>query len=464
MAVRVLLPKVGLTMDEGTIEEWLVEAGAPVRLGQPLLRMATDKVDVEVEAEAEGILRPVASAGETLPPGALIAWLLADGESVPDEPASAAEIVVAVSAPDPAHVSAPAAPSVPLGVGTFTPVKDAFGRWRASPNARRVAAERGVDLTTVKGTGPDGRIVSEDIESQFAISALDPRGGRGHVAAPKPSPLIRRLARDLSVDLATVSGSGPGGSLTRNDVTEAHVPARGPLSLQADTNKVVPLTGMRGAIARNMTASLQEMAQLTHGYEANVTSLVALRKSMKEQLEGVDYRIPTVTDFVARAVVMALAEHPGLNASVREDGIHLLEQVHLGVAVALPNGLVVPVVRDADDLSIDQLAVEIRRLAETAREGRLSADDMVGGTFAITSLGTYGVDFFTPVINPGNVAILGIGRIRDGIEWEAEAPRRTDVMSLSLTFDHRAVDGAPAAEFLRTVCHWLARPLALIAG
>lgn len=478
MGVPVLLPKVGLTMEEGTIDEWLVEPGAVVAIGQPLLRMATDKVDVEVEAEAAGVLQPVAAVGQTLRPGDVVAWLLADGEAPPPDGGTAPP---AARTGDGAAASA-RGPSSAAPVGSGSAAEAAGDRLLASPNARRVAAESGVDLTRIVGTGPGGRIVSEDVEAAVAARATGLSEPVAPDSAPPAtarasSPLIRRLARDLGVDLTAVRGSGPGGAVTRRDVADARAtdssgasspPASAPgvsaSALEASSSAVIPLTGMRGAIARNMSASLQETAQLTIGHEADVTELVALRVSMREQLDGLDYRVPTVTDFIARAAVMALAEHPGLNASVRSDGIHLLEQVHLGVAVALPNGLVVPVVRHADQMSIDELGLEIRRQSEAARTGRLSPDDLVGGTFAITSLGTYGVDFFTPIISPGNVAILGVGRIRDGVRWEGQTPQRTDVMTLSLTFDHRAVDGAPAAEFLRGICGWLARPLALLAG
>lgn len=455
MGVAVVLPKVGLTMEEGTIDEWLVEPGAVVTVGQPLLRMATDKVDVEVEAEAPGIVQPVAAVGQTLRPGDVIAWLLAEGEEVPDASASPDGV-----APQVISTARESRPESMHEVGRV----DA-GRLRVSPNARRRARELGVDLASVTGTGPGGRIISEDVDD--AVAAKPSAGPEVSAAAVSPgrvaSPLVRRLARDLGVDLQGVRGSGPGGTVTRGDLAQARLATRPASGVHAGTASVTPLTGMRGAIARNMVASLGEMAQLTLGHDADVTALIGFRAAMKEQLDATD-RVPTITDFVARAVVLALGEHPGLNAAVRDDGIHELDRVNLGVAVAVPRGLVVPIVRDASDLSLDELGREISRLAESARNGQLMPDDFAGGTFAITSLGTYGVDFFTPVINPGNVGILGVGRVRDGVRWEGDTPRRTDVITLSLTFDHRAVDGAPAAEFLRSVCAWLARPLALFVS
>jgi pyruvate dehydrogenase E2 component (dihydrolipoamide acetyltransferase) len=227
---------------------------------------------------------------------------------------------------------------------------------------------------------------------------------------------------------------------------------------------VIPLTGMRGAIARNMHASLQEMAQLTHSYEADVTELVALRARLKTEAVGIGARVPSLNDFLVKAAALALVRHPLLNATVREDGIHLLEEVHVGFAAAVPGGLVVPVLRNAASRSLGDLGREAVELAEAARNGRLTLPQMEGATFSVSSLGGYGVDFFTPVVSPGNVGILGVGRIRDGVRWDEETPVRTQVLTLSLTFDHRAVDGAPAAEFLRTVRDLLARPLLLLAG
>jgi pyruvate/2-oxoglutarate dehydrogenase complex dihydrolipoamide acyltransferase (E2) component len=472
VAQEVLLPKLGLTMEEGTILEWVAQSGDVVRTGDILLRLATDKVDVDVEAEGEGRFEPVVSVGATLPPGALIAWLLTGDEQPPAGPSDAAV----------AAVAAPAA----LDVGELQLVAPATavrngGRLLASPNARRVAKEHGVDLTSLRGTGPGGRILSEDVDDALAAAAQSPltpaaEPVAGEEASPGSfvSPLVRRHAADSGVDLSRVRGTGLGGRIRRADVDEAAAvaPAAAPTpaasvpaaSRSPQAGQVLPLTGMRGAIARSMHASLQEMAQLTHGYEAEVGALLELRDRLKQEWAGTGLRVPSINDFVVRAAAHALLEHPILNATVREGAIHLLEQIHVGVAVAVPNGLVVPVVRDADRRPLVEIAQETLELAAAAREGRLALPQLEGATFVVTSLGSYGVDFFTPVVNPGNTGILGVGRVRDGVRWEGDVPRRTQVLTLSLSFDHRAVDGAPAAEFLRTVSGLLARPLLLLAG
>jgi pyruvate dehydrogenase E2 component (dihydrolipoamide acetyltransferase) len=318
----------------------------------------------------------------------------------------------------------------------------------ASPLARRVARELGIDLAAVNGTGPGGRIVEADVRE-------------ADITAPPVSPLVRRDAATLGVDLAPVRGSGAGGRVTRDDVrnaaSRAGAAAAGP--------GVIALSGMRGAIASRMVASLHDMAQLTHGFEVSMDAVVALRDQLKRDWTARGGLVPSLNDFVVLAAALALRAHPRLNATVVGDEIHLLSSIDVGMAVALPEGLVVPVIRNADQLSLEQLAARTRELAQAARAGRLALADLEGATFAVTSLGTYGVDFFTPVINPGNVAILGVGRLRDGVRWlDDDRPVRTRVLTLSLTFDHRAVDGAPAAEYLQTVAEVLARPLTLLSG
>ncbi|MFE7839707.1 2-oxo acid dehydrogenase subunit E2 [Streptomyces sp. NPDC057474] len=473
VAVEVLLPKIGLTMQEGTIDEWLVPTGAAVAEGDALLRLATDKVDVDVEAEAGGLFHPVVPAGATLPAGALIGWLLAEGEQPPDPggtpmPAGSGSSSGVAAVPAlaggagmgalPALTGAGAAPEA--GGAAAHSVNGTGDRMLSSPNARRVAAAADVDLTAVRGTGPGGRIVSEDVEEHLAAFP-------GDLATPVPpggtpfSPLVRKLAKERGIDLSGVNGTGPGGRIRRSDL-DAVAPAPVRRNTAPRPGDVLPLTGMRGTIARRMHASLQEMAQLTHGYEVRMDAVVSLRDRLKEEWADSELPVPSLNDFLLKAAALALREHPLLNATVREDGVHLLAGIHLGFAVAVPGGLMVPVIEDAVTLPLPEIARRSRALAQAAREGRISPAQLEGATFTVTSLGGYGVDFFTPVINPGNVAILGVGRLRDGVEWVDDRPLRTRVLTLSLTFDHRAVDGAPAAEYLRTVGELLSKPLRLL--
>ena len=446
MAVEVLIPKLGLTMEYGLIEEWLVAPGTAVEPGDPLLRLATDKVDVEVEAEGSGLFHPVVESGAELPPGALIGWLLEVGEELPG---AVAGTPPAQQAPAPA------------------------GRLFSSPNARRIARERGIDFTRLNGTGPGGRIITADVldaaAAQQTPPAAQPTAPAVEQAAPAAigprsvTPLVRRDAAAAGVDLAAVVGTGPGGKVLRSDVAVAAARSTPPSTPETS---VIPLTGMRRVIATRMHASLQEMAQLTLGTEATMDAAVALRAQLKEQWQQAGIPVPTITDLVVRAAALALREHPRLNASVHDDAIHIQPEINVGLAVALEEGLMVPVLKRADLLPLSAIAAESRRLAQAARAGRLTLPELEGGTFTVSTLGSFGIDFFTPVITPGQVAILGVGRLRDSVRWAGEngtTPVRTQVLTLSITFDHRAVDGAPAAEYLRSVAARLANPLTLLA-
>jgi pyruvate/2-oxoglutarate dehydrogenase complex dihydrolipoamide acyltransferase (E2) component len=458
VAVEVLLPKLGLTMETGLIEEWLVPPGTPVKPGDLLLRLATDKVDVEVEAEGTGLFHPAVASGVELPPGALIGWLLEAGEQVPSGTGTAAAPLAPLAALAPeASPDAPAQTQTPV-VGEPGAITR-NGRLFVSPNARRVAGQRGVDVTQLNGTGPGGRIITADVlEAAAAPGALAP--------APQiVSPLVRRDAAAAGVDLGTVVATGPGGKVLRSDIVTAaagQVPAAG-AGPESAVAEVIPLTGMRGVIASRMHASLQEMAQLTLGTEAEMDAAVALRAQLKEQWSAAGIAVPTITDLVIRAAALALREHPRLNASVHDNAIHVQPEINVGIAVALDEGLMVPVVKRADQLPLSAIAAESRRFGQGARSGRLALPDLEGGTFTVSTLGTYGIDFFTPVITPGQVAILGVGRLRDSVRWEGATPVRTQVLTLSITFDHRAVDGAPAASYLRSVASRLANPLSLLA-
>ena len=469
MAIEVLLPKLGLTMEEGTVDEWLVADGDVITIGMPLLRLATDKIDVDVEAEAEGIIARAVGNGATLAPGSVLGWLLAPGETAPAgaTPVAAVPAGTSDSSPQPSSDT----PAEVSGSLATTGSDVASGRHFISPNARRVAAHLGIDLASVRGTGPGGRVVSEDVEELARTQA-----------AKVTSPLARRDAQQAGIDVNAVQTET--GYVTRRDVREAisgqgisgqgvsgqevvEPTASSSVSILPpgqESASIIPLKGMRGTIAARMVQSLTEMAQLTHGFEVCMDQVVELRGTLKEQYRDLGMQVPSLNDFVVRAAALALRKHPILNATIVDREIHLLRRIHMGMAVAVPGGLMVPVIRDADTLSIFELARVARDLAESCRAGSISLDALEGGSFAVTSLGTYGVDFFTPVINPGNVGILGVGRLRESGRWDDDRFVKTNVLTLSLTFDHRAVDGAPAAEFLQTIAELLARPLVLLPG
>jgi len=474
MATEFLMPKLGLTMEEGTITEWLVSDGDEVRSGAPLLVIETDKTETEVESAGTGRISIEAEVGATFACGERIGWILADGEDAPVSAAPAA----APAAPPPAAAAASAAPAQPAPAPVASAATLPGGRIIASPMAKRLASERGIDLSTVAGTGPGGRITSEDLEGVTAGSPAAVSAGAPGTHVPATA-AARQLADLLGVDVATVSIEPADGRVTREtvaqyvrsmlddrtapDPTTAPKPAAPaaaalPPALQTPTS-VTPMRGMRGTIAKRMHESLQSMAQLTLHMDADLDAVVADRGARKASGSA-----PGYTDYVIAAAARALQAHPYVNSQITDDGLAMLPEVHVGMAVALDDGLIVPVIQNTLGRDLADLGSETSRLAEAARSGSLALTDLEGGTFSVSTLGMYGVDGFTPVINPPNTAILGVGRLRDDLALDADGNVTTiKRMTLSLTWDHRAFDGAPAAEFCRTICNLLGDPAALDA-
>ena len=479
MATEFLMPKLGLTMEEGTITEWLVADGADVAAGEPILRIETDKTETDVEAAAPGRLHIVGQVGDTFACGELIGWFLADGEAVPGgggaRPAATASAAVAASAAGGTTATVAAAPTHTVTAG---------GRVVASPRARSLARERGIDLRLLRGTGPGGRIVAADVEeAPTAPAATTPPAAPTPAAAPAPSARVQRggqgvpatasarlLADLLGIDIAQVPVDPVEQRVTRDSVAlhvrgllaaAAAAPREpAPAALAAplqDPTRTIRLAGMRGTIAKRMHQSLQQMAQLTLFMDADVDAVVADRNARKAA-GGVT---PSYTDYVIAAVTRALVEHPIVNSQITEDGVALLPTVHVGMAVALDDGLIVPVVHDTGRHDLASLGAETSRLAAAARDGALTLAELEGGTFSVSTLGMFGVDGFTPVINPPNTAILGVGRLREDVVLVDGAVAARTRLTLSLTWDHRAFDGAPAAAFCKRVTELLADPSAL---
>ena len=396
MAVELRMPKLGLTMQEATITEWLVADGDEVAAGAAILTIETDKVETDVDSPESGIVRIHGEVGQVYECGTVIGWFVEEGEPTPEPPAEAS----------PAVSAGPAVAAVPVAASRGgTPVRADGGRILASPYARTRATELRVDLARVGGTGPGGRIVSEDVEAAAAAGTAGP--SRTDRVVPHAA---RSLARELGIDVDTIPSSSPDGRLSREDVfaharhliagggaTTAPVAPVVPFSPQTPTERV-PFTGMRGTIAERMAASLDTMAQLTLDMSADLDAVVALREELADEMPA-DAR-PGYTDFVIAAAARALRQHPVVNSQVRDDHLELLPDVHVGMAVAVEDGLIVPVIEHADTLPVTDLSVETSRLATAARDRTLSLDELSGGTFSVTALGMFGVDSFTPVINP----------------------------------------------------------------
>ncbi len=391
MASEVKLPRLGQGMESGTIVKWLKGEGDPVEKGEPLYELDTDKVTQEVEADFSGVLLKIAVQEGEVPVGRTIAVIGEEGEEVPATPAEA-EVA---DSEEPAE--APPAPSTQREDGRPAEPVTSGGRVKASPLARRIAQERGIDLAALSGTGPEGRIVAEDVERAAASPA----------AAP-------------------VAAAAPAGEVERRE-----------------------LTSIRKTIARRLTEAWQiPVFQLQAS--ADMTRVNVLLERLRSE-GGPRF---TVTDVLTKVCAAALMRHREVNAQWTDDAILLFPTANVGIAVAAPQGLVVPVIRGAERLHLAEIAAARADVVTRAREGKLQRADLEDGTFTISNLGMYRVEQFTAVLNPPQAAIVAVGAIEDRVMPEGVRP----MMTLSATFDHRAVDGAPAAEFLQDVKELLEEP------
>lgn len=452
MAVEFFIPKLGQTVEEVTIIDWLVRDGERVEQGQSVLEVETDKAVFPVEANASGVIHfgPF-KKGDVVPVITTVAVIGKPEDRFP----SAVGALAAEQAPatETAAIAVEAAPAEavsatwdatpredPERTGTHQGLQPGTStRPFVSPRARKLAGEKQVDLHLVTPTGGEGvRIVEKDVLDFLTHS-------------PKLTPVARRVAEEAGVSLQGLSGSGPGGRITRADVELAiqSEPSPAPQTVtDPDILERVPLSGVRAIIAERMAMSVQTTARVTLVMEVDATQLVQMRERLKQRVEQEWGFAPGYNDLLAKMVATALRKFPYMNARLTDDAILHLKPVNMGMAVDTERGLLVPVIRDADKKSLRQFGLEFRDLVERARQRKSLPDDLSGGTFTITSLGAFGIDAFTPVINYPEAAILGVGRI---------APRPTVVdgqlavrtmCTLSLVFDHRLVDGAPAARFL----------------
>ena len=432
------MPKLGLTMTEATLVEWLKADGDPVEKGEPLFVLESDKSTLEIEAPASGTLRILVPAGETVAVHTPIAEIGEQGDGR----------LVDWGLGDMRRDEIPIA-SLPIHQSSIA----------ASPKARALARRLGVSLAGIDGTGARGMIVAADVERAEAS-----RSAEVGTRTVKASPVASRLADHSGLDLSAVAGSGPSGRIMRQDVEEALALRREGFAatageaLSPDSERgVQPLGGLRAIIAERLSASWRERPHVTLTTEADATNLVSARQQLTAELgQKVAYDALLVA-LVARA----LREQPQVNARLTEGGIEQLPQINIGVAVDTERGLLVPVVRDAAARRLVQIQRALAELVERAVAGRSLPDDLSGGTFTITPLGMFEIDAFTPIINPPESAILGVGRI---VARPVAVDRQVvvrDMVTLSLSFDHRLIDGAPAARFLQRVKQLVERPFAL---
>jgi pyruvate dehydrogenase E2 component (dihydrolipoamide acetyltransferase) len=401
------MPKFEMSQETATVVEWLKQEGEEVKKGEPLLTVETDKVTMDIESPATGILAGVLVAPQqAVPVTEVIAYILAPGERL-DESASRRVDSAQLASRRPRAAGAPI-PDAPL-----SPHRPAS--LRATPVARRIAREYGVNLATVTGSGPRGRIQAADVRAVASV----------------PSTLL-------------VAGHDPSASARRDEA------------------KVVPLVGVRRTIAERMTASYQTTPHIALTVRVDMGALEDLRARLNAKAQAAGRPHASVTALLAKTVAWALKRHPWLNSTLQDDDIHLLSEINVGVAVALAEGLIVPVVRDADRKGVAEIAAEVNDLAMRAREGRLAPADVAEGTFTISNLGPFGIEQFSAIINPPQAGILAVGstRLEAVVDAQGQIIARP-IMRMTLSVDHRIVDGAAAAHFLSDLREALEAPALL---
>ena len=461
MAVEVIMPKAGSEMEEGEIVQWFKNEGDHVEEGEVLLEIVTDKVNMEVEAEATGtLLKILAQTGDVVPVVQTIAWIGEPGEKIPGASESG-EV-------------APAETIIEKKVD-YTPVKEVekvdYSGLRATPAARAYARKKGIDLSKVKGSGPKGRIHKDDVLDYKLNSKV------------KISPLAERIAKIEGINTESIVGTGPNGKIMKADIMavlhgapkveaapKAEVAAKAPKAPKAPNEnqwgvvETVPMSPMRKVISKRMSESYFSAPTFVVNVEVDMTELLALRKKVVDAIIEETGKKATVTDFISLAVIKSLMKHPYVNASLSSDEkeMYLHHYVNLSIAVGMDSGLVVPVIKGADKMSLKELVVASKEITTKALNGKLKPDEMADSTFTISNLGMYGVKSFVPIINQPNTAILGVSAtVPKPVVYNGEVTVRP-IMTLTLTADHRVVDGLEGAKFMKTLKEAIENPLSLL--
>ena len=432
MAHEIVMPKLGLTMTEGTVEEWKFREGDHVKKGDVLLSISTDKLTNDVESEADGVLLKILlSSGETAPCKAVIGYLGQEDEAVPDgaqPPEGAAK-----------------AQTEPQAAVRQVPVRRSGEPVIASPAAKKLAKEKDVDLALVEGTGPKGRITLEDVEKFMTAGA--------EKSAARVSPMAARLAAELGVDTAAI---GIQGRVMKADVLAAASGEEG----QTEDNELPPVrvNSLRRNIAANMTASWHTSPRVVYTVPVDCTAMKALRSRLKERGISVSYN-----HIIMKVAAKALTEFPDVNARFADDMLIRHRHVNMGLAVVKGDGLIVPNVKRCEEKTLTEIARDTETLVEAVRNGSITMEDITGGTFTITNLGSFGVTYFSPIINQPELAILGVCAMKDAPVAQDGEVQVHPMMNICLSADHRVIDGAMGAAFLKRICELLENPCLLIA-
>lgn len=440
MIEKVVMPKLGATMEQGTIDSWLVEVGDKVEEGDPIAEIQTDKITMEIESESTGVLLKVLyEQGDVVPVQQVIAYIGEAGEEIRTE-------IDSESITQQANLKEEASERNENNRTSIS--SKSFEKIRRTPIARRIAAENDVALEDIIGTGPLRRIQKVDVEKFVAQH-------RQFI-----TPLAQKMATDKQVNLSDVSGSGIHGKIIKDDILAASEPRM--VSDQTEDTRTV-FKGMRKVIADNITYSFFTAPHVTLHSEVDMTEIVKLRTSLLPIIEEVERVRVSYNEIILKATAVSLKKNPNINISMEnEKEIVHHNRIDIGMAVSVSDGLVVPVLRNVDKKGLAILTKEAKTIAKRARDGKLAPEEMQGSTFTISNLGMYAVDEFTPIINQPNAAILGIGQMKKKPVVIEDNVVVRSIMTLSLSFDHRIIDGAPAAKFLTDIKDVLEQPYKLM--
>lgn len=465
MATNIVMPQMGYDMREGTVVRWHKAEGETVARGEVIAEIETDKATVEFEAFTSGVLRKiVAQEGVAIPVGDLIAVIAGPDEVLPDEVVSTGGGTGGATAEPAAAMVTPASPSGPEDTALTPSGTASEGQVRASPIARRLAQERGIDLTLVSGSGPGGRIVEKDVLDFPSV----PTSAEGQVRA---SPIARRLAREIGIDLSLVSGSGPGGRIVEKDVLEfvpvdaptAQPPVEADRALSPSTSESgrVELSRMRQVIARVTADSKREAPHFYLTAEVDMSKAMSLRRFVNDAT--VDGNRISVNDLVIKACALALGQHPKFNGSFQGEHLRLNAGINIGIAIALEAGLIVPGIPDCQSKNLHEIAAASKDLIARANQGTLRNEEYTGTTFSISNLGMFDVDSFAAIIFPPHAAVLAVGAVKEQPVVRDGELAVGQIMKATLSTDHRVADGAEAARFLVAVKKLLEDPTSLVS-
>ena len=425
------MPKFGFTQEESEILEWLSSEGDVVEKGDPIAVVSTDKISMEVEAPESGILSGIKyQIGEIVPVTKIIAFILQPGEEIPE----IVEKKKSIKTED---------------------IQEKKGKVLITPIAQKLIDDVSIDINLLKGTGPKGKITKLDVEGFLSSQKSD------EIGKVRATPAARRIGRENVVNLSQVQGTGPKGRIQAQDVQQV----RSKLSdvdITASIQSNIPLTGMRRTIAQNMKRSWNEAPHMTLQADIAVDALEILRVELNSEKKSKSDKI-SLTALITKAVAAAIHMSPIINSQYSDKEIRILDEINIGIATALDDGLIVPVVHNADEKGIEQISKEIKDLSMRSKNGRLTPDDLSNATFTISNLGMYGVDSFTAIINPPQAAILAVGKMnRVFVPTDENLPIIQKKISFTLSADHRVMDGAQAAKFLIDLKEIILNPLETI--